>query len=115
MELEDFPVQGAPRDRAFRLLDALVRGAREIGMTVSLEVERHTRGYAGRGDHHGEIRFAIDRDEVWLRFIQDMLQRPHEPTERELTRARQVYMFPDFDEVPDEHLVIVVAGAGGRF
>ncbi|MFD8495917.1 hypothetical protein [Amycolatopsis sp. NPDC059657] len=114
MELEDFPVQGTPRDRAFRLLDALVRGARELGMTVSLHAERHTRGYAGRRDHHNEIRFALDREEVWLRFTQATLRRPHEPTERELTRARQGYIFPDFDQVPDEHLVIVVAG-GERF
>jgi hypothetical protein len=113
-ELEEFPVQGTPRDRAFRLLDALVRGARELGMTVALQTERHTRGYAGRRDHHNEIRFALDRDEVWLRFTQATLRRPHEPTERELKRARQGYMFPDFDQIPDEHLVIVVAG-GERF
>ncbi len=112
VELEEFPVQGSQRDRAFRLLDTLVRGAREIGMTVSLQTERQTRGYATRGDHQNEIRFALDRDEVWLRFTQATLQRPHEPTERELKRARQGYMFPDFDEVPDEHLGIVVAGAG---
>ncbi|MEV6829270.1 hypothetical protein [Amycolatopsis sp. NPDC051102] len=112
MELDAFPVQGSQRDRAFRLLEALVRGAREIGMTVSLQPERQTRGYATRGDHQNEIRFALDRDEVWLRFTQATLQRPHEPTERELKRARQGYMFPDFDEVPDEHLGIVVAGAG---
>ncbi|GAA0648410.1 hypothetical protein GCM10010174_84800 [Kutzneria viridogrisea] len=115
MELEEFPVQGAQRDRAFRLLDALVRGARELGMTVSLQTERHTRGYAARSDHQNEIRFALDRDEVWLRFTQATLRRPHETTERELKRARQGYMFPDFDEVPDEHLGIVMASAGGRF
>jgi hypothetical protein len=112
MELEGFPVQGTQRDRSFRLLDALVRGAREIGMTVSLQTEQRTRGYATRGDHQNEIRFALDRDEIWLRFTQAILQRRHEPTERELKRARQGYMFPDFDEVPDEHLGIVVAGAG---
>ena len=114
MELEEFPVQGAPRDRAFRLLDAVVRGAREIGMTVSLQTERHTRGYVRREDHQNEVRFALDRDEVWLRFTQATLQRPHEPTERELKRARQGYMFPDFDQVQDEHLVIGLSG-GGRF
>ncbi|WP_033293631.1 hypothetical protein [Amycolatopsis jejuensis] len=115
MELEDFPVQGAQRNRAFHLLDALVRGARATGMAVSLQTERHTRGYAGRSSHANEIRFAVDRDEAWLRFTQATLRVPHEPTERELKQARQGYMFPDFDEVPDEHLGIVLAGAGGRF
>ncbi|WP_143267088.1 hypothetical protein [Amycolatopsis thailandensis] len=115
MELKDFPVQEEQRNRACRLLDALVRGARQAGMTVSLQTDRHMRGYAGRGDHRNEIRFAVDRDEVWLHFTQAMLQRPHEPTGRELKRARQGYMFSDFVEVPDEHLGIILTGAGGRF
>ncbi len=115
MQLDDFPVQGAQRNRAFRLLDALVRGARATGMAVSLQTERQTRGYAGRNSHANEIRFALDRDEAWLRFTQATLHVPHEPTERELKRARQGYMFPDFDEVPDKHLGIALSAASGRF
>jgi hypothetical protein len=117
MDSESFPVRGEPRDRAFRLIDALAAGARESGMTVlALDGQPVPRSsYVARRSQRGEIRFTIDQDEFRLRFTQATLQRPHEPTERELARARRGYMFPDFDDVPDEHLGIVLEGAGGRF
>lgn len=117
MDSETFSVHGDPRNRACRLLEALVVGARESGMTVSAQAGQQAlrSGYATRRSHDDQIRFAIDRDEFQLRFTQATLQRPHEPTERELARARRGYMFPDFDDVPDEKLGIVLEGAGGRF
>ncbi|MFI7068502.1 hypothetical protein ACIBL3_46465 [Kribbella sp. NPDC050124] len=41
-----------------------------------------------------------------LRFKQAILQEPHQPTERELVRARHSHVFPDFDDVPDQPLEI---------
>jgi hypothetical protein len=117
MDLEEFSVDGKPRERAFRLLDALVNGARESGVAVSLESNSraaHRRNPAWHS-HENEIRFTIGPDDFWLSFTQAIFQRPHGPTERELKRARQGYMFPDFDDVPDEHLGIVLSGAGRRF
>lgn len=117
MDSETFSVHGDPRNRALRLLEALVVGARESGMTVSAKAGRQAQrsGYGGGRSTDDEIRFMIDRDEFQLRFTQATLQRPHVPTERELARARRGYMFPDFDDVPDEKLGIVLEGAGGRF
>ncbi|WNV90354.1 hypothetical protein [Umezawaea sp. Da 62-37] len=62
-----------------------------------------------------EITFRIDQDVFHLRFTQATLQRPHEPTEQELAKARRGYLFPDFDDIPDEHLGIVLDGPGAKF
>ena len=114
MESENFPVAGEPRDRAFRLLEALVVGAREAGMTV--ETGHQTRrGYGSAARPQDEITFRIDQDMFQLRFTQATLRRPHEPTEQELVKARRGYLFPDFDEIPDEHLGIVLEGRGTQF
>ncbi|WP_410646810.1 hypothetical protein [Amycolatopsis sp. cmx-4-54] len=113
---ETFPVSGEQRDRAFLLLDALVRGARQFGVAVSIQAERAAhRRLSARTSHEGEVLFKIDEDAFGLRFTQATLKRPHQPTERELARARQGYLFPDFDEVPDDHLGLVLEGGGGRF
>lgn len=114
---ESFTVQGEPRQRALRLLDALVSGARESGMQVEAVPAQPVRrnSYATGGPLRDEISFTVEHDEFRLWFTQATLRRPHEPTERELARARRGYMFPDFDDVPDEDLGIVLEGQGGRF
>ena len=114
MDSETFPVTGEPRDRAFRLLEALVVGAREAGMTVETGNQPHGR-YGSAARVQDEITFCIGQDRFQLRFTQATLQRPHEPTEQELTRARRGYLFPDFDEFPDENLGIVLDGPGVQF
>ncbi|MEU0509062.1 hypothetical protein [Amycolatopsis sp. NPDC006125] len=117
MESETFPVHGEPRTRAFCLIDALVIGARGSGLTVSAQLGQHARHstYTNRVRGQDEVRFMAGRDNFIVRLTQAMLQRPHKPTERELARARRGYMFPDFDEVPDKHLGLVLEGPGGRF
>lgn len=109
---ETFPVAGGPRERALRVLDALVAGAREDGMIVTVSTAQliNRRNTAVAGPRRDEIVFAGEAGEVRLWFTQEMLQRPHEPTDRELNRARKGYLFPDHDEVPDEHLSITLDG-----
>jgi hypothetical protein len=114
MESENFPVAGEPRDRAFRLLEALVVGAREAGITVGTGYQAR-RGYGSAAHTQDEITFRIGQDTFQLRFTQATLQRPHEPTEQELAKARRGYLFPDFDEIPDEHLGIILEGPGAQF
>jgi hypothetical protein len=117
MESETFPVTGDPRKRALRLLDALVTGARERDMTVTALLNQPIRrdSYASGGPHRDEVRFAIGEDEFRIWFTQATLHKPHEPTDREIARARRGYLFPDTDDVPDEHLGITLEGHGGTF
>ncbi len=114
---EHFPVQGTPRTRALRLAEALVRTARERGVTVNVcQYSRHQDRYGRPFDTPKDvIEFRMQGDSFQLRFTQAMMQVPHEPTERELARARRGYLFPDFDEVPSEDLGIVLDGKGGTF
>lgn len=116
-ESEHFPVLGTPRTRAFRLVDALVGAARERGMTVNVRhYSRHQDRYGRPFDTPKDvIELRVQVDSFQLRFTQTMMQVPHEPTERELMRARRGYLFPDFDEVPSEDLGIVLDGKGGTF
>lgn len=114
MESEHFPVAGGPRERAFRLLEALVVGAREAGMAVETGYQTR-RGYRSAAGGREEIRFRANQDVFQLRFTQATLKRPHEATEQELAKARRGYLFPDFDEIPDEHLGIVLEGPGAQF
>ncbi len=114
MESESFPVVGEPRDRAFRLMEALVIGAREAGMTVETGHPAQGR-YRPATRTRDEVTFRIGQDAFQLRFTQATLRRPHEPTEQELAKARRGYLFPDFDEVPDEHLGLVLDGPGAPF
>jgi hypothetical protein len=114
---ETFPVAGEPRQRALRLLQALVTATRQCGMTVMAQRGRSIGGYGYGRDmpRDDDIKILIDGDEFRLWFTQKTLQKPHEPTARELARARRGYLFPDFDEVPDQHLGITLEGQGGKF
>jgi hypothetical protein len=114
---ETFPVTGEPRQRALRLLEALVTAARQCGMTVTAQRGRAIGGYGYGRDvpRRDEIKIVVDGDEFRLWFTQKTLQKPHEPTAREFARARRGYLFPDFDEVPDQYLGITLEGKGGKF
>lgn len=116
-ESETFPVNGQPRKRALRLLDALVTAARDRGMVVTALPAQLIRrdGYSPSGPRRDEIQFELDDDSFRLWFTQATLQELHEPTARELARARRGYLFPDHDDVPDEHLGLVLDGRGGTF
>lgn len=112
-----FQVTGEPRKRALRLVEALVVTARERRMTVSpLLNQPVNRDYYGRdGARRDEVEFVLDDDRFRVWFTQATLQEPHEPTRREIARVQYGYLFPDVDEVPDEHLGLVLDGEGGKF
>lgn len=103
-----FQVTGQPRERALRLVDALVHGAQSHGMSVAAtQVQAHDRYH--RNTHvRDELIFTIEPDHVSLHFSQGIDRLPHEPTPRELARARRGYLFPDFDEQPSKNLEIVL-------
>lgn len=116
-ESETFPVKGPPRKRALRLLDALVTEARSRGMIVSALPSQpiHKHRYASGAPRRDEIQFEVDEDSYRLWFTQATLKEVHEPTARELARARNGYLFPDHDDVPDEQLGLAMDGHGGTF
>ena len=111
---ERFQVEGAPRERALRLVDALVEGASSEGIAVQADLGvRIDSGRRYDEVQRDELVFAVEPDEIKAWFVQKTLQVRHEPTARELTRARQGYLFPDFDDVPDENLTFMVDGRSG--
>ncbi len=114
---ETFPVADEVRKRALRILDALVTGARERDMTVTALPNQLIRrdGYATGGPRRDEVQFSVGGDDFRLWFTQATLQKAHEPTEREIARARRGHLFPDFDDIPDEHLGITLEGHGRTF
>lgn len=113
---EGFRVKGQSRERALYLVDALVGGAETEGMTVRTVLGAHVKDHRRQAEaRRDELAFANGPDEVRLWFVQETIQVRHEPTERELARARQGYLFPDFDDVPDENLAVVVGGGSGAF
>ncbi|WP_184835201.1 hypothetical protein [Kribbella solani] len=117
MSSQEFAVIGEPRERALRLVDALVVGGREHGMTVSVSRRGPSRRdrYARGAVQTDTVQFRLESVDFVLRFKQAILQEPHQPTERELARARRGHVFPDLDDVPDHHLEIELEGEGGEF
>jgi hypothetical protein len=117
MGSQEFAVVGEPRERALRLVEALVVGGRERGMTVSVSKrgpsrrDRYTTGVV----QTDTVQFRLEGVDFVLQVRQAILQEAHQPTERELARARRGYVFPDFDDVPDRHLEIELEGDGGEF
>lgn len=116
-ESETFQVSGKPRQRALRLLEVLVTTARSRDMKVTARTGRPLNStYVYRDSpRHDELEFSLGRDKFRVWFAQATLQKPHEPTRRELARVQYGYLFPDFDDVPSEHLSIVLDGEGGKF
>ncbi|MBL0706276.1 hypothetical protein [Sinomonas cellulolyticus] len=112
-----FPVVGTPRERALRLLDGLVHAARDDGMKVKAHTGQPVflNSYGPNSPRQDETGFKIGQDEFRLWFTQASLKQPHEPTPRELARARRGYVFPDFDTIPDDRLGIAIRGDGGTF
>jgi hypothetical protein len=114
---EAFQVKGAPRERALRMVDALVQGAEAEGVKVRAGLgARVDNGRSARLDgRRDELVFVIGPDQARLWFLQGTVQVPHVPSARELARARQGFLFPDFDDVPDENLTIMIEGKSAAF
>lgn len=105
------------RQRALRLSEALTTAARGEGMRVSAILNQAVNreySYVG-GARRDEIELKLESERFRLWFRQATLKVPHEATQREIARARRGYLFPDYDDVPAEHLGLVLQGAGGKF
>ncbi|MDM8083778.1 hypothetical protein QUV83_03235 [Cellulomonas cellasea] len=115
-ESETFPIAGEPRQRALRIFEALVRAARARGMTVSIAAAQPVpvAQHGTEGGQTDELRIEAAGDAFTLRLIQGTVRVPHQPTEREISRARCGYLFPDFDEMPDEKLEMQLDGGTGK-
>jgi|GEM_PF-3491566 len=106
---EKFQVQGKARERALRLVDALVKGGESEGIAVRAALAvRIDDGRRYVEVHRDEVVFSVGTDVIRAWFVQKTLQVQHEPTLRELARARRGYLFPDFDDVPDENLTFML-------
>lgn len=114
---ETFQVSGEPRKRALRLAEAVVTHAREHGMELQALLNQPVNRDNYRRDNarHDEIELRMGQDHFRLWFTQATLQQPHQPTQREISRVQRGYLFPDFDDVPDEKLGLVLDGKGGQF
>ncbi len=105
---KSFQVTGQPRERALRLVDALVSGAESHGMSVRAAQVQISDRYHRNTQVRDELVFTIEPDQVSLHFSQGIDKVPHEPTQRELARARRGYLFPDFDEQPAANLELQI-------
>lgn len=116
-ESDTFRVVGNPRKRALRLAEAIVSQAEERGMVLDALLNQAVSrdSYPRDGQRRDEIELRLGQDYFRLWFTQATLQRPHQPTQREISRVQRGFLFPDFDDVPDEKLGIVLDGKGGQF
>ncbi|WP_282857209.1 hypothetical protein [Pseudoclavibacter helvolus] len=107
---DTFTVEGDARKRALCLMQALVDAARDEGFSVRAIVGRKLNW---SGDvRRDEVEFANGPHRFQLWFRQPIDSVPHDPSEREVARAKRGYLFPDFDEVPGENLTLVLEGQG---
>ncbi|WP_181064354.1 hypothetical protein [Pseudoclavibacter sp. AY1F1] len=111
---DTFTIQGnTARHRALRLMQALVEAARSEGFSARAVIGKKLNW---SGDvRRDEVEFATGAHRFQLWFRQPIDKVPHEPSERETTRAKRGYLFPDFDEVPSENLTLKLEGQGEQF
>lgn len=116
-ESTTFPVNGPPRERALRLVEALVNAARGRDMKVRPFINQLVEQNASRSRkvRKDGIEITADQDTFRLWFTQEIIRTPHEPTSREVAQARYGYLFPDFDEIPDNNLGLVLERKGQTF
>jgi len=105
-------IEPPQRQRAFRLLHALAREAEARGYTVRVrEPSRNQYGYGADRDRPSScliIDVQLVRCSVVMTQLKDKL--PHEPTSKELERAKRESWFriPTHDYVPSERLSITL-------
>lgn len=112
-----FQVKGEPRERALLLTEALVTEAERRGMRIKAKVDEPV--FEGDNSYRSmrhdviEVQLGSDRYRLW--FCQETLQQEHVPTRSEIAWAWRGRLFPDFDEIPDSRLSLVLSGDGGTF
>lgn len=106
------------RDRALRILDALVREVRARGYRVRagrapvLTTEARRNEYVDP-DRLGHLRVQIGDDVTHLCLTQVLVSVPHIATKAELARSGRGWgPPPEFDQVPSDRLQIVLHGEG---
>lgn len=101
---DTFTVDGNARKRALRLMQALVDAAREDGFSARAIIGKKLDWSGDVRRDEVEFKSGDHRFPLWFRQPIDKV--PHEPSEREVARAKRGYLFPDFDEVPSANLTL---------
>ncbi len=115
---EDLTIQSSERNRALRLIEALVREARSRGHTVSATAapRKDRNGYAYRDDDEaGHLGIQIGSDRYRLSLTQETEKVPHVASKAELARAGRGYYLPTHDENTTSHLRITIEGTEREF
>lgn len=115
---EDLNIQPSERNRALRLLEALVREARRRGYTVAATKapRKNQWGYYDRHpDDAGHVQIALGPDQFRLSISQEVEKTPHVPTKAEQARAERGYATPKFDLTLTSNLRIAIEGNEAAF
>lgn len=115
---EDLKIQQSERNRAWRLIEALLREARSRGYTVAATKapRKNHWGYYDRDeDDAGHVVIAIGLDRYRLSISQEMEKTPHVPTKSEQARTGYGYAPPKFDLTPTPNLRITIEGNEAAF
>ncbi|SDS52900.1 hypothetical protein [Microterricola viridarii] len=115
---EDFEIRTSERNRALRLVQALVSEALSRGYEVSKTRGRRKNqwGYFDRNEEDpGHFKIALGPDEYKLSVYQLTEKREHIATKSELARAGRGYALPKWDVVPTGGLGIRIDAPGAGF
>lgn len=115
---DDLDIRTAEKNRALRLVEALVVEARRREYTVAaVPAPRKDRwGYVQRTEENaGHIKITLGPDEYRLSIYQLTEKVEHVATKSELARAGRGYALPKWDYVPTGRLGIRIDSKGGTF
>ncbi len=115
---EDLNIQQGERNRAMRLIEALVRESRRRGyiVTATKAPQKDRWGYYQRNDDDiGHVLISIGPDRFRLSISQEIVKTPHVPTKAEEARAGRGFAPPRFDLTPTSHLRITIEGNEAAF
>ena len=115
---DDLDIRAREKNRALRLLHALVEEARRREYVVtSVPVPRTDRwGYANRTEEHvGLFKIKLGPDEYRLTIYQLTEKVEHVASKSELARAGRGYAVPKWDHLPTPRLGIRIDTTGGHF
>lgn len=115
---DDLDIRTAEKNRALRLVEALVVEARRREYTTTaIPAPRKDRwGYVQRTEENtGHIKIALGPDEYRLSIYQLTAKIEHVATKSELARAGRGYALPRWDYVPTGRLGVRIDSKGGTF
>lgn len=114
---DDFSIRYKEKNRALRLMEALVREARRRGYKVepTPEPRRDRWGYSYRDEDRGHISVSIGSQCYNLSVSQEIDKVPHVLSKAEEARAVHGGWAPKHDEVPSTRLRITIEGKDAPF